>query len=73
MLHMIEDRFMGGAAQAHLTARDLHAASLEDMFDFDGSPSLNAQVGQAGPPEQDCTPTPSAGEKVSRMRARPRD
>jgi phospholipase C len=40
----------------HLTARDEHANTLEDMFDFDRSPSLNTTIGQALPPTVDCTP-----------------
>jgi phospholipase C len=55
MLALIEKRFMG---RQHLTLRDQYANTLEDMFDFDNSPSLNAQVGQAGPPTNDCTPLP---------------
>ncbi|MEO8926291.1 MAG: alkaline phosphatase family protein [Caulobacteraceae bacterium] len=56
MLGMIEDRFIGGSPRSHLTGRDLHAASLEDMFDFTNAPSLHAAVGSAGPPAHDCTP-----------------
>jgi phospholipase C len=40
----------------HLTQRDLHANTLEDMFDFDRSPSFHTQIGTAAPPAQDCTP-----------------
>jgi phospholipase C len=40
----------------HLTNRDLFANTLEDMFDFDNSPSLQTQVGTAQPPVNDCTP-----------------
>src|SRR5215472_7763431 len=40
----------------HLTLRDQFANPLLDMFDFNGSPSLNTKVGQAAPPAQDCTP-----------------
>jgi hypothetical protein len=29
---------------------------LEDLFDFDNSPSLAAPVGTAQPPADDCTP-----------------
>ena len=42
----------------HLTRRDQHAHTLEDMFDFNRSPSLNTSVGVALPPAQDCTPIP---------------
>ena len=57
MLALIEKRFLsvdtderrdrdGGRdddddAHLHLTRRDQHANALEDMFDFDDSPSLN--------------------------------
>jgi phospholipase C len=58
LLRLIEERFMQkpGAALPHLTARDANAASFEDMFDFDHSPSLKAAVGSAAPPKVDCTP-----------------
>jgi phospholipase C len=45
------------SAHQHLTLRDQHANTLEDMFDFDHSPSLNTTLTQAGPPAVDCTPT----------------
>jgi len=41
ILALIEKRFL---ASAHLTARDAAANDLEDMFDFDAMPSLNAAV-----------------------------
>ena len=44
-------------AHPHLTKRDQHANTLEDMFDFNTSPSLNTKIGVALPPAQDCTPT----------------
>ncbi len=67
MLALIEKRFMSvdedgdkdrddKDARAHLTRRDQHANTLEDMFDFDRSPSLNTPVTKAAPPAQDCTP-----------------
>jgi len=34
----------------HLTARDLHANTLEDLFDFEHAPSLDALVVVAPPP-----------------------
>jgi hypothetical protein len=40
----------------HLTKRDQHANSLEDLFDFDRSPSLDTTLSQAVPPTVDCTP-----------------
>jgi phospholipase C len=40
----------------HLTKRDQFANTLEDLFDFDRSPSLNTTIGQALPPTVDCTP-----------------
>jgi len=51
---MIEKRFLPGV---HLTRRDEFANDLEGMFNFDTSPSLNTPVGQAKPPQDDCTPT----------------
>lgn len=59
LLALIEKRFMQqpGHPRPHLTARDKYAASLEDLFDFDHSPSLNIAVGHAAPPVTDCTPT----------------
>jgi hypothetical protein len=43
-------------SRPHLTKRDQHANTLEDMFDFNTSPSLNTKFGVALPPAQDCTP-----------------
>jgi len=68
ILALIEDVFMTPASREngdddeaavnrpHLTKRDQHAATLEDMFDFDRSPSLNTKVGVALLPANDCTP-----------------
>ncbi len=59
LLAFIEKRFLSldnPDERLHLTNRDLHADTLEDMFDFEGSPSLNTSVGQASPPASDCTP-----------------
>ncbi len=65
MLALIEKRFfsLSGATseRPHLTARDLHAPTLEDLFDFDHSPSLNATFTQAPMPvagEHDCPVLP---------------
>ena len=65
ILALIEKVFMttanddgGDDARPHLTKRDLHADTLEDMFDFNHSPSLNTSIGVALPPAQDCTPLP---------------
>jgi phospholipase C len=68
VLALIEKRFMTGSAGAssnsadgtrpHLTRRDLDADALEDMFDFEHSPSLNTPVGIALPSTNDCTPAP---------------
>ncbi len=48
LLALIEKRFFSlendDAERPHLTARDLHAKTLEDMFDFNGAPSLTATV-----------------------------
>ena len=52
LVAFIEKRFLGGA---HLTLRDANASTLEDLFDFDNSPSLNATVSTAPPPAaSDC-------------------
>jgi phospholipase C len=59
LLGLIEKRFFsleGVEERPHLTLRDQHADTLEDMFDFNGSPSLNTPVGIAAPPANDCTP-----------------
>jgi phospholipase C len=42
ILALIEKRFLPSGT--HLTARDQNASTLEDMFDFDTSPSLNASI-----------------------------
>lgn len=59
MLALIEKRFLSTGANstspAHLTLRDQNASTLEDMFDFNHSPSLNTSVTQAQPPTSDCT------------------
>jgi phospholipase C len=62
LLALIEARFMPGV---HLTRRDQYANDLESMFDFDHSPSLNTQVGSAGPPKNDCTPS-ADGSRMQR-------
>jgi phospholipase C len=67
MLAFIERRFLSvhkdgdgdredQAQHQHLTKRDEQASTLEDMFDFDNSPSMNTLVGLALPPAVDCTP-----------------
>ncbi len=56
LLALIEKRFLSrddsgeDAERPHLTARDLHAGTLEDLFDFNQAPSLNATVPAAPPP-----------------------
>jgi len=61
LLAFIEKRFLGGSAahgddgaRPHLTARDRHASTLEDLFDFDAAPSLGAVLPLA--------PAPSASD-----------
>ena len=63
VLALIEKRFMVPFGQdgdaddrPHLTRRDQFADTLEDMFDFENSPSLNTTVGTAAPPANDCGP-----------------
>ena len=65
ILALIEKRFLGldGDARKHLTKRDLHAATLEDMFDFDHSPSLSATIPTAplpGSSDSGCTFVPAS-------------
>jgi phospholipase C len=40
----------------HLTRRDKHANTLEDMFDFDLAASASIAITPVLPPAQDCTP-----------------
>src|SRR5262249_37523537 len=57
ILAFIEKRFLSsGGERLHLPRRDQHAHTLEDLFDFDRSPSLGTAVGFAAPPAVDCTP-----------------
>jgi phospholipase C len=50
------DEHTGDRERPHLTRRDQFASPLEDLFDFERSPSLNSPVGAALPPAVDCTP-----------------
>ena len=51
---LIEKRFLNNA---HLSSRDAAANDLEDMFDFNGMPSLNATVNPAlAPPSSGSDP-----------------
>ena len=55
MLAFIEQRFLPEGS--HLTLRDENANRLQDMFDFNHSPSLNAVRSTAPSPvagEHDC-------------------
>ena len=57
MLAFIEKRFLGSS---FLTARDQNADTLEDMFDFTNSPSLNTMIPTAplpSPTDPGCTTT----------------
>jgi len=58
MLAFIEQRFLsdGGMGARHLTLRDQYANTLDDLFDFEHSPSLNVSLIEAPPPINDCTP-----------------
>jgi phospholipase C len=62
LLAFIEKRFLSAGdgdhddKRLHLTRRDQHAHTLEDLFDFDNAPSLHTAVTQAAPPAVDCTP-----------------
>ncbi len=51
LLAIIEQRFLAGSGlRPHLTARDQDASTLDDMFDFDHSPSLVATIPVAPAP-----------------------
>jgi phospholipase C len=55
LLALIERRFLTiNGVTLHLTKRDEHANPLEDMFDFEHSPSLNTPLTEAEPPANDC-------------------
>jgi phospholipase C len=63
VLALIEKRFMApfngdSDDHPHLTRRDQFANTLEDMFDFEKSPSLDTIIGTALPPApiNDCGP-----------------
>ena len=57
LLALIERRFLTiNDVRLHLTSREQFANPLEDLFDFNHSPSLNTLIGQAAPPATDCTP-----------------
>jgi phospholipase C len=63
VLALIEKRFMvpfngrgDGDDHPHLTRRDQFADTLDDMFDFENSPSLNTSIGTAAPSINDCGP-----------------
>ena len=67
LLALIEKRFLSADedetngdgddnARPHLTRRDQHANTLEDLFDFEHSPSLDTLMVRAAPPAEDCTP-----------------
>jgi phospholipase C len=56
ILAFIERRFLTTQEPLHLTLRDQYANPLQDLFDFNHSPSLNTALTQAAPPAVDCTP-----------------
>jgi phospholipase C len=61
LLALIEKRFLNNGGQPlHLTKRDEFSNTLEDLFDFDNSPSLNTMLIEAAPPVNDCTPGTTA-------------
>jgi phospholipase C len=66
LLAFVEKRFFQSGGdhdrddRPHLTARDGHASTLEDLFDFDHSPSLNVSLLPPSlPPADDCSPAPT--------------
>jgi phospholipase C len=66
MLAFIEKRFLSGDdgedededERPHLTARDRHASTLEDLFDFERAPSARAPVPAPTAPDASCRPAP---------------
>jgi phospholipase C len=67
LVALVEKRFLSdgrhGRRHPSLTERDAAADTLEDLFDFDHSPSLNATIPTAPPPSPDddgCGGSPSA-------------
>jgi phospholipase C len=58
MLAFVEQRFLsdGGTGPRHLTLRDQYANTLDDLFDFENSPSMNISLIQAQLPINDCSP-----------------
>lgn len=52
----VVDSEVGPVSHLFLTNRDKHAHTLEDLFDFDNSPSANTTVTVVAPPAVDCTP-----------------
>lgn len=67
LLALIEKRFLSADedetngegddnTRPHLTRRDQYANTLEDLFDFEHSPSLGTLMVPAAPPAEDCTP-----------------
>ena len=66
ILAFIERRFLtfpsgqdsqgGDFIRLHLTKRDQYASPLEELFDFDNSPSLNTPISPVPGPALDCTP-----------------
>ena len=55
-LALIEKRFLPPGS--HLTKRDENANTLEDLFDFDRSPSADVPIAPVAGPAQDCTGQP---------------
>jgi phospholipase C len=62
MLAFIEKRFLSSGdgdddeGRLHLTKRDQHASTLEDLFDFEKAPSANARVPGPTEPNASCRP-----------------
>jgi phospholipase C len=68
MLAFIEKRFLSSGdgdgddedegERLHLTARDQHASTLEELFDFERAPSAKAPVPAPTTPAATCAPSP---------------
>ena len=60
LLAFIEKRFLSDGdddeGRSHLTARDQHAWTLDDLFDFEKSPSAKAPVPPPTAPPANCVP-----------------
>jgi phospholipase C len=73
LVALVEKRFMshggGGKRYPSLTLRDARAKTLEDLFDFDRSPSLDAPIPSAptaSPTDEGCGSGSPSGAFIDR-------